>query len=492
MANIQISASVNMYASQVWYGTVLSHDASHITVAAGAANQLVPGGLEAIYTGNFTYSNTGEVYGTLTGYTSLLYGIQQFTASGLSVSANDAMHLINAGLLQSFYQTALAGNDQFAVTGGTHLLDGYGGYNTVTEMFGLANYSITSSGGATLVSSAFGNDTLYNFQRVDFADGSYDTFSHNFTFSASTGTFVGSASVIDTVIVPDLFEQNHLVGVPSGSATLSGPAISDTLIAVDRLQFVDGTMYYDVGSPAAMVARLYQAALGRASDPLGLAAWTAQLQGGASITQLASDFISSPEFNARFPGASQNATAFVTQLYANVLHRTPDPAGLTSWVSQLQSGVLTQAQVLGGFSESAENQTNMQPVTSGGIWVADEQAASVARLYYSALNRAPDAAGLIYWTGLLKTGTQLTQEASSFMSSPEFQAKYGTLNNSDFVDLLYLNVLGRSADQAGQSSWTTLLNSGQSRATVLVGFSESSEHQGMLISKIESSGVVAT
>lgn len=485
MATVQVSSSGNMYQLQVWYGTLISYDSSHVVIAAG--------GLEAIYTGNFTYSAAGEVYGTLTGYVSLFNGIQQYSLSGLNVSANDAMHLIDAGLVQELLQTALAGNDQFFVTAGTHVLDGYGGYNTITEMFAHANYTISSSGGATIVANASQNDTLYDFQQVNFADGSYDTFSHKFTFFASTGTFVGSASVIDTVIVPDLFEQNHLTGLPSGSATLTGPGISDTLQAIDRLQFIDGTMYYDVGSPAAMVTRLYQAALGRPSDPLGLTYWTSQLQAGASITQLAGNFIGSAEFQTRFPGASQDATAFVTQLYANVLHRAPDAAGLAAWVTQLRSGGLTQAQVLSGFSESAENQNNMLPVTSAGIWVADEQTASVARLYYSALNRAPDAAGLIFWTGLLQTGSEtLVQEAGSFMGSPEFQAKYGTPTNSDFVNLLYQNVLGRAPDAAGQSAWTALLDSGQSRAGVLVGFSESLEHQGMLVSKIEASGVVAT
>jgi hypothetical protein len=485
MATVQVSSSGNIYQMQVWYGTLVSYDSNHIIIAAG--------GLEAIYTGNFSYSTTGEVYGTLTGYVSLFNGIQQYSLSGLNVSANDAMHLINAGLVQSLLQISLAGNDQFAVTSGTHVLDGYGGYNTVTEMFGHANYTIASSGVATIVSGASQNDTLYDFQRINFADGWYDTFSHNFAFSATTGSFVGSSSVVDTVNVPDLLEQNRLTGIPGASATLSGPGISDTLQAIDRLQFIDGTMYYDVGSPAAMVARLYQAALGRSSDPIGLAYWTSQLQAGASVTQLAGSFISSAEFQNRFPGASQNATAFVTQLYANVLHRAPDATGLAAWVTKLQTSALSQAQVLTGFSESTENQSNMLPLTSGGIWVANEQPASVARLYYSALNRAPDAAGLIYWTGLLQNGSEtLLQEAGNFMASPEFQTKYGALNNSDFVNLLYHNVLGRTPDAAGQSGWTALLDTGQSRTGVLVGFSESPEHQNMLVSKIETSGVFAT
>jgi hypothetical protein len=50
--------------------------------------------------------------------------------------------------------------------------------------------------------------------------------------------------------------------------------------------------------------------------------------------------------------------------------------------------------VLASFSESPENQTASQLLISSGLWVADEQVASVARLYDPALDRTPDSVGL--------------------------------------------------------------------------------------------------
>jgi Domain of unknown function (DUF4214) len=40
-----------------------------------------------------------------------------------------------------------------------------------------------------------------------------------------------------------------------------------------------------------------------------------------------------------------------------------------------------------------------------GLWDIDESAASVARLYWGTLDRAPDVGRLDYWTGLLNAGT---------------------------------------------------------------------------------------
>jgi hypothetical protein len=318
-------------------------------------------------------------------------------------------------------------------------------------------------------------------------------FGGNDTITAPYGVdIIAGYGGTDTAILPDAVKSVHVAGSPMGSATVTSADISDSLTSIERVQFVDGTLYYDTSSPAAQIERIYQAALGRVADSTGLAGWVATLNGGGSLAQVGASFIGSVEFQTRFPGVSQSATAFVTQLYANVLHRAPDSAGLSYWAGLLQNGTQTQAQVLMGFSESTENQGNTAGLISNGVWVADEQAASVARLYYSALGRAPDSSGLIAWTNSLESGAQtFQQEAAGFTGSAEFQGKYGNLTNADFVNLLYHNVLGRQADSAGLGSWTNALNTGAlSRAGVLVGFSESLEHQILLAPKIEASGVM--
>ena len=79
--------------------------------------------------------------------------------------------------------------------------------------------------------------------------------------------------------------------------------------------------------------------------------------------------------------------------------------------------------------------------------------APVVRLYFATFLRVPDYAGLTFNAGLVRNGTvTLTQLADFFAASPEFEARYGALDNTQFVTLLYQNVLGRAPDSGGLSA----------------------------------------
>lgn len=110
------------------------------------------------------------------------------------------------------------------------------------------------------------------------------------------------------------------------------------------------------------------------------------------------------------------------------------------------------------------------------------EANQVFRLYQATLDRAPDVMGHINWTSQLLSGEQtLLQVINGFVDSQEFQLKYGALNNSAFVEQMYLNVLGRSGDAAGQSTWEDVLDEGGSRAEVVRGFAQSNEFKASTI-----------
>ena len=87
--------------------------------------------------------------------------------------------------------------------------------------------------------------------------------------------------------------------------------------------------------------------------------------------------------------------------------------------------------------------------------------APVVRLYFATFLRVPDYAGLTFNAGLVRSGTvTLAQLADFFTASPEFAATYGALDNTQFVTLLYSNVLGRAPDPAGLAGWVALLDAG--------------------------------
>ena len=98
------------------------------------------------------------------------------------------------------------------------------------------------------------------------------------------------------------------------------------------------------------------------------------------------------------------------------------------------------------------------------------------RLYQAYFLRGPDRSGFQYWLSLRSTGTTLSSVSQAFADSGEFASRYGSLNDEQFVDLVYRNVLGRSPDAGGRSYWVGLLQSGATRGTVMAGFSESSEY----------------
>ena len=101
------------------------------------------------------------------------------------------------------------------------------------------------------------------------------------------------------------------------------------------------------------VIREYQAAFGRVPDQGGLKYWVGVVGANPSaLSTLAVNFANSAEFNTRY---AANATtpasvALVAELYANVLGRQPDAAGLAYWSN---SG-LDAAQLLYSFSTSSE------------------------------------------------------------------------------------------------------------------------------------------
>ena len=118
-----------------------------------------------------------------------------------------------------------------------------------------------------------------------------------------------------------------------------------------------------------LVYLLYQAAYNRMPDYAGLEYWAGQADANQlTALQLADQFLAAPEFTAAF-GANPTNNAFVTELYTNVLGRTPDAAGLAYWEAQAAAGV-PRDQLLVDFATSTENLALTAPHTINGLWVS--------------------------------------------------------------------------------------------------------------------------
>jgi serralysin len=107
----------------------------------------------------------------------------------------------------------------------------------------------------------------------------------------------------------------------------------------------------------------------------------------------------------------------------------------------------------------------------------------IARFYNALFERNPDEGGLSYWVNNLADptigggGSTIQDIAQAFTQSEEFQALYGSnVSNSNFVNLLYQNILHRNADQAGYEYWLNEINETNDRGSTIVGFSNSAEY----------------
>ena len=204
---------------------------------------------------------------------------------------------------------------------------------------------------------------------------------------------------------------------------------------------------------------------------------------------------------------------YVNSLYKNVMGREADAAGQQYWTDQLNSGAQTTQNVLDQFAGSQEFQ-NLYGTNPNQ---------TVSNLYQTALGRAPEQAGLDYWTQQAKGGYNSQNPLSSgqlldqFQTAQEYQTRDRVLNdyikytgeapgaeqyasaaqaiaggktlndvsrgissspkaNANLVETAYKDILGRPPEPEAVNYWTNQLNKGTlDEAGFLDGLAKSSE-----------------
>jgi hypothetical protein len=105
--------------------------------------------------------------------------------------------------------------------------------------------------------------------------------------------------------------------------------------------------------------------------------------------------------------------------------------------------------------------------------IAAQWGREVDGYYHSFLHRAADAAGRAFWISQLAAGTDETAVIQGFLTSAEYTQVHA--GPTAYVEALYQDVLGRSADAAGEASWRAFLAAEGSPAAVVQGFLHSTE-----------------
>ncbi|HEV3079111.1 MAG TPA: DUF4214 domain-containing protein [Gemmataceae bacterium] len=122
--------------------------------------------------------------------------------------------------------------------------------------------------------------------------------------------------------------------------------------------------------------------------------------------------------------------AFVQGLYNDLLGRTGSLAELNAWVNVFNTQ--GQAAVANDILRSSESLGRV-----------------VDSFYLRFLGRQSDTAGRAAWVNILQHGASLESVEAGFITSPEYLSNIDT----DFVQSLYINLLGRTGSAAELAPW---------------------------------------
>lgn len=129
----------------------------------------------------------------------------------------------------------------------------------------------------------------------------------------------------------------------------------------------------------------------------------------------------------------------------------------------------------------------------GGWDSDNGRAGYVYRLYEAVLDRHPDINGLTSWVDLYDANdawTRITM-ANQFLNSQEFSNKYSAFlngaadTNTKYVTYFYNSALDRAPDAAGLNNWLTQMNNGMSRADVASRFAASGEMRNLVFNDVK-------
>ena len=109
------------------------------------------------------------------------------------------------------------------------------------------------------------------------------------------------------------------------------------LVGLDRLEFIDGTLFLDVEDGAGLVKTAHEALLGNAQpDAEGFDFWLNLYEGGTIDTfALTNAFTQTEAFSQQYEAALNNSESLIRSIYQNLFNREADDAGLDFWKEYL-------------------------------------------------------------------------------------------------------------------------------------------------------------
>lgn len=257
------------------------------------------------------------------------------------VDVNLPTAAVETSVVQDRVIAGSAGNDNFVVQDNSNsTIDGGQGNDTVITAGG--NDSVTAGQGDDSVNAGSGFDTL-NMVGKD-----YDIVVQN-------GQLVINSKVNSTTEKTTTIAKNvEFITFGDNNTTAFGDNNTTGIAVVANEQ-------------EAQAQRLYKAIFNRDADHDGSQYWSEEVKNGFDLHSIAQCFIESPESQSIMGQLTDEQ--FVEKLYNNALGRASDPAGKAYWLDQLATGALDRASVALCFVGSSEGQSTIDNViiVSGNV-----------------------------------------------------------------------------------------------------------------------------
>jgi autotransporter-associated beta strand protein len=301
-------------------------------------------------------------------------------------------------------------------TGTVTFMDGNITLGTGTLSAGVATFtSTTLSTGTHSITAVYGGDSTFASSTSAALAQMVNQASTTTTLTSSLNPSTSGQAVTFTATVRATAPG---AGTPTGTVT-----------------FMDGTLVLGTGTLSGGTATFQTTTLSVASHQI-----IAVYSGDTNFTGSTSAALTQT-VNQATPTGTPNQR-FVTQVYSDLLGRSPDPGGLTFWSSLIDRNQATRTQVALGIQTSPEGRMRQ-----------------VETLFQKFLGRQADPTGLNLSTNFLNIGGSYFQLEAAIAGSSEYsQRAGGTING--FLTALYQDALGRAIDGVGQSLGSQALSSG--------------------------------
>jgi Domain of unknown function (DUF4214)/RTX calcium-binding nonapeptide repeat (4 copies) len=369
-------------ATSIQVASAFSNIASGATADAINTTPLIPASAYVVTPS--TQTNANSLYGYMTSpvdgktYTFLASGsfstvTANTTISAVKGSVTEFKLFSNSVLMNSISYGSPVDNAMFGVTDSLSAVmqrvqatTQFNYLSSLLDSGAIFTCSSATNGGNDQVKGGSGNDIFSGNTGNDYFDGKagFNLAIYRGLFKDYTVTSVTTTDRTD----PGMLSQIAAKSISDSSVGRDG---IDTLVNVQRAQFADGMLAFDVapGQNAGEIYRLYQAALARTPDTSGIKYQLNDLEiNNFSLWRIASNFLASPEFASKY-GQNPTDTQYINALYNNVLKRTPGGSEVAWYQNQFNTKAMDRQAALIGFSESPENVALVGSAIANGIWL---------------------------------------------------------------------------------------------------------------------------